>query len=194
MGNTLKNYHTHDDVLNSSELIIQINHATIILFPIVGLCYLNYITEKYRTQIMWILIACIVEAIISIINHMFIHKGKTGPLPIIFNILDTFGCIALTVISILLISDVIFIDKPNKLGKTKDVFRLAYAFVFVLMAAAYIWGGLINSKSIKKSLSETERTNIYNMYHSLWHVLGSILLLIIVLYVFMTNKSNNSNL
>ena len=33
----IKNYNTSNEVLNNSELIIQITHATIILFPIVGL-------------------------------------------------------------------------------------------------------------------------------------------------------------
>lgn len=184
----IKNYNTSNEVLNNSELIIQITHVTIILFPIVGLSYLYTIKEKYRTPIMWILIACILEALISIGNHLFIHKGKTHWLAHLFNALDIAGCFSLSIISILLMWDIIFVEKPNQLGKTKDVFRLAYIFVIILMAAAYIWARLIDSAVIKKSLNESQRTNIYNMYHSLWHVLGSILLLITVLYIFSANR------
>ena len=185
------NYQTQDDVKNNSEIVMQFSNFLIFLFPLISLFFVNNLNPKNKTGITIILIITMLEGLLSGGFHAHDKPDKTlsGQ---IFSYLDTIGVIFIGIISLLIIFNVIFSVHPNPLGKNKYLYRTLYIIIGIMMLLSYCSARMMPRFKRKKSeLTEDEKHKIYNLYHTVWHLCGALLMIVTILYVFNTNSIVN---
>ena len=79
----------------------------------------------------------------------------------------------------------------NIIGKVKYVYRAFYLVTMIGMILAWIYAQRQLKKSSKSSGESSDNAKkIYNIFHSLWHMGGAMILIITLLYGF-TKFSKN---
>ena len=184
----ITNYQTHDDVKNNSEIVMQFSNFLIFLFPLISLFFVNNLNPTNKTGITIVLIITMLEGLLSGGFHAHDNPDKTlsGQ---IFSYLDTIGVIFVGLISLLIIFNIIFSVHPNPLGKNKNMYRTLYIVIGIMMLLSYCSARTMHRfKKKKGELTEDEKHKIYNLYHTMWHLCGALLMIVTILYVFNTNS------
>jgi len=178
----IKDYTTNDPVTDNSELSLQVSNGVIILFPILALFCINMILPQYRNKLAAILFLTILEGMFSVANHMY-HHDTEDTAGNVFQWLDVIGVIALGIISFLLIFDIFLYNPINQnFDNIKLLYRVFYTVTLLFMLASYAYAQIYKKR--EKTMTEKQRTNIYNQYHNIWHMGGAMLIVITILYTF----------
>ena len=176
----LVNYQTKDIVANNAHIAIQITNCAIILFPIIALFFLNTI-DKYKLAITMLIVATIVTCLISFAYHCCTHSSDTISRILLYA--DAAGVTILSFISFLIVFNIIMDQDTNNMGSVKNVYRAFYLVTMIGMILSWLYARKW-SKLSKNSESSDSSTKIYNIFHSLWHMGGAMILIITILYGF----------
>jgi len=192
---TLTQYNTNDNVYNSSEIALQASNGLFIIFPSIALCFIQLINQNYAKKIILLLLLTIFVGFVSIINHLYDdHTGKQHSTSHkFFSYLDSVSCAIAIIIAFLIIFNKLMRINPSQLSGVKYLYRAYFIVIFIIMILTYLIAKYSQIKSQNPD-DPKEIEKIYNIYHSIWHVCGGMMVLIIILYIFTVYGKNQKTI